>query len=104
VARIGIGKKGLFEKIRSVYEETLSIVCLEIFPTLRTAVLRAGSWARIGIRKKRSSEENPLTFCAVQLSLQVGHSVLHRAWLPLTVAAKQQTKAPSKQMPITTEP
>jgi hypothetical protein len=53
-------------------------------------------------KEKGLFEENPLTFCAVRLLLFVGHSVPHKAWLPLTVAAKQQAKPTSKQMQITT--
>jgi hypothetical protein len=47
-----LGKKDYLKKIRLIHNSLVAIASLKTLPTLRTAVLRAGSRARIGIGKK----------------------------------------------------
>jgi hypothetical protein len=75
-----LGRKDYLKKIRSVYEETLSIVRLETFPTL---ALRCESGV-VGAdwnKEKGIILKNPLTFWQCGWSLLVGHSAYCGAWL-----------------------
>jgi hypothetical protein len=58
----GNRKKGLFEKIRLLYNSSVIIASLETFLALRTAVLRAEVAGR-GWNKEKGQSKNPLVIC-----------------------------------------